>query len=189
MYCVQAHCRWTLGHTLSHTQVDGRFETLVFPSLPHVKFVIDYAHNGLSMAAALDALRACNPKRLICMFGSVGSRSQARRAELAQAAGSRADFCVLTSDNPNAENPLDILQEIDAAFPKDGCPRKIIVDRREALSYIVDMAEEGDIFLLAGKGHEHTQVVGGLSLLYNERDTLQSIILQKDPSLSGICPY
>ena len=175
--------------TLSRTHVDGRFEALVFPSLPQVTFVIDYAHNGLSMAAALDALRACNPTRLICVFGSVGCRSKARRAELAQAAGLRADLCVLTSDNPNIEDPMTILREIDVAFPEGSCPRKIIVDRREALEYVVDIAKAGDIILLAGKGHEHTQVICGEAQPYNEKATLESVVFLKDSTLSSRMPF
>lgn len=175
--------------TLSHTHVEGRFETLVFPSLPDVKFVIDYAHNGLSMAAALEALRACNPNRLICVFGSVGSRSKGRRAELAAAAGPRADLCILTSDNPNAENPLDILKEIDAAFPEGSCERELIVDRKEAIERAVEIAHPGDIILLAGKGHEHSQVAGGQVLPYNEKETLESVVMAQDGSLSDRMPY
>ena len=167
------------SEALATVQVAGRFETLVFPSLPEVKFVIDYAHNGLSMAVALDALRACHPKRLICVFGSVGSRSHARRAELARAAGRRADLCILTSDNPNAENPIDILMEIDAAFPAGSCPRELIPDRQEALARAVDIAQPGDIILLAGKGHEHTQVMCGKTFHYNEKETLETVVLDK----------
>ncbi len=173
----------TVLHTLSHTQVEGRFETLSFPSLPGVKFVIDYAHNGLSMAAALDALRACNPSRLICVFGSVGCRSHSRRAELAQAAGPRADLCILTSDNPNTENPLDILKQIDAAFPAGSCKRELIVDRTKALERVVKIAQPGDIILLAGKGHEHTQVIAGRVEPYNERQALESIIFSQSDAL------
>lgn len=175
--------------TLSHTRVEGRFEALVFPSLPGVKFVIDYAHNGLSMASALDALRPCTQNRLICVFGSVGCRSKGRRAELAVAAGPRADLCILTSDNPYGENPMEILKEIDQAFPDGSCPRELISDRRQALARAVDIAQAGDVILLAGKGHEHTQVIQGKTMPYNERETLESIVFQKDGSISNILPY
>lgn len=179
----------TALRTLSHTHVEGRFETFVFPSLPGVKFVIDYAHNGLSMASALDALRPCVTNRLICVFGSVGCRSKGRRVELAVAAGPRADLCILTSDNPASENPLEILKEIDAGFPEGSCPRELIPDRRKAIAHAVDIAEAGDVILLAGKGHEHTQVIHGETLPYNERETLESIIFQKDGSLCDKIPF
>ncbi len=162
--------------TLSHAHADGRLEVLTFAALPDVRFVIDYAHNGLSMASALDALRAYNPNRLICVFGSVGMRSKGRRAELAVAAGPRADLCILTSDNPGNENPMDILYEIDAAFPKGSCTRELISDRQEAIHRVVELAQRGDIILLAGKGHEQSQVIGGHTLPYNERDALSAAV-------------
>ena len=146
--------------SLSKAVVAGRFETVSHPALPDVTFVIDYAHNGASLTAILDALRVYRPKRLICLFGSVGGRTKERRRDLAEAAGPRCDLCILTSDNPASEPPMDILNEIDAAFPAGSCPRVKIVDRTEAIRYAVEIAEAGDVILLAGKGHEKYQLVG-----------------------------
>lgn len=165
--------------SLQQVSVPGRCEVQVFDELPGATFVIDYAHNGVSMAATLDALRAYHPKRLICMFGSVGNRSQARRAELAEAAGSRADFCVVTSDNPGDEDPLEILNEIDKAFPRGSCRRILIPDRTKAVAYVVNHARSGDIILLAGKGHETTQEISGRTVDYNEKMTLIRAVLQR----------
>ncbi|MBE6585269.1 MAG: UDP-N-acetylmuramoyl-L-alanyl-D-glutamate--2,6-diaminopimelate ligase [Ruminococcaceae bacterium] len=159
----------TACRLLESAVVPGRFET-VFDR--HVLYVIDYAHNGISMASMLDLLRGYHPKRLICLFGSVGERTRERRRELAEAAGVRADFCILTSDNPGREDPEAILREIDMAFPMGSCSRVLIPDRTKAVQYAVDMAQPGDMILLAGKGHETYQLVGEDKLPYVEREVL-----------------
>ncbi len=159
--------------SLETATVPGRFETVFYD---HVLYVIDYAHNGVSMASMLDLLRGYHPGRLICLFGSVGERTKERRRELAEAAGHRADLCILTSDNPGRENPADILSEIDAAFPEGSCPRVIIPDRAEAVAYAVSQAKPGDMILLAGKGHENYQLIGTQKIPYSDRETLLSLL-------------
>ncbi len=159
--------------SLETATVPGRFET-VFRD--HVLYVIDYAHNGVSMASMLDLLRGYHPKRLICLFGSVGERTKERRRELAEVAGVRADLCILTSDNPGREDPEAILAEIDAAFPERSCPRVIIPDRAEAVAYAVHNAQAGDVILLAGKGHEKYQLIGTVKEPYSDMETLLTIL-------------
>ena len=162
--------------SLERAVVAGRFETVTSPALPDVTFVIDYAHNGVSLASILDALRAYTPKRLICLFGSVGGRTTERRRDLAEAAGGRCDLCILTSDNPACESPEKIINEIDAAFPEGSCPRIKISDRAEAIQYAVEIAEAGDIVLLAGKGHENYQLVGTRREAFSEIEVLKEAI-------------
>ncbi len=149
-----------LRETLATVTVPGRFETVTHPALPDVTFVIDYAHNGVSLASILDALADYEPRRLIALFGSVGGRTKERRGDLARAAAGRCDLCILTSDNPASEPPMDIIREIDAAFDADACPRLLIPDRAEAIRTAVREAQPGDIILLAGKGHESYQLIG-----------------------------
>ena len=149
--------------------VHGRFET-VPTDLGGVTFVIDYAHNGESLTAALNALRKYRQGRLVCLVGSVGGRTEIRRRELGIAASCYADFTILTSDNPDREPPMDIISDIakhmgDAAYVA-------IPDRKEAIEYAVTHAEEGDIVLLAGKGHEKYQLINGKKEPFSERDIL-----------------
>lgn len=157
---------------LATAVIAGRFETICHPALPETVFVIDYAHNGVSLAAILDALRAYHPARLICLFGSVGGRTRERRRDLAEAAAFRADLCILTSDNPADEPPDAIIAEIDRAFPDGACPRLCIPDRAEAIEKAVELARAGDIILLAGKGHETYQLVGTRALPFSEMEIL-----------------
>ncbi len=161
---------------LAVASVAGRFETVVHPRLPDVTFIIDYAHNGVSLASILDALRIYEPTRLIALFGSVGGRTRERRRDLAEAAASRCDLCILTSDNPACEPPMEIIQEMDDAFPSDAPPRVCIPDRAEAIRYAVDRAEAGDIILLAGKGHERYQLIGTQRVPFSERLLLEEAL-------------
>ncbi len=155
---------------LSVIRVSGRFE--IVNAMKDVTFIIDYAHNKVSLTAALDTLRRYQPRRLICLFGSVGGRTFGRRAELGEVAASLADFCILTSDNPDGEDPLNILNDIAAQFGENSCPYRIIPDRAEAIRYAVSIARQGDIFLFAGKGHETYQLIRGEKLPFSEKDIL-----------------
>ena len=147
--------------TFAETSVKGRFE--IVKSLPYATFIIDYAHNELSLRSALQTLRTYNPRRLICLFGSIGGRAALRRTGLGHTAAELSDLCIVTSDNPDNENPLDIINDIERGIIESGrsTPYVKIPDRAEAISYAVKAAREGDIVLLAGKGHEDYQIVRG----------------------------
>ena len=169
---------------LATASVTGRFETVVSPALPGVTFVIDYAHNGVSLTSILDTLKEYRPKRLICLFGSVGGRTRERRRDLAEAAAYRADLCVLTADNPADEPVMDIIREIDSHFPPDGCPRIHEPDRETAIRMLVEQAQAGDIILLAGKGHETYQLIGTRRVPFSEKEILREALREK--ALAGI---
>lgn len=179
--CAMALAR-TLGvglsesaEALADTYARGRFE-IVRTQLPAV-FVIDYAHNGLSLTSALSTLRAYAPHRLWCVTGSVGGRTKGRRRELGEAASRLADVAVLTADNPDHEPPLDICAEIRAAFVRE-IPCECFADRADALRYVVEHAEAGDIVLLAGKGHEQYQLVCGEKLPFSERRLIENYAME-----------
>lgn len=155
---------------LAVVRVKGRFEPVFLASRPDTTFIIDYAHNGASLRAVLESLRAYKPKRLICLFGSVGDRTQMRRAELGAVASELADLSILTSDNPGNEDPMRIIADIAAAFDKN--KYVCIPDRREAIAYAVKNARPGDAIVLAGKGHENYQLVHGKRLPFSEREIL-----------------
>ncbi len=151
---------------MRHIRIKGRFETYELPCGATV--VIDYAHNGVSLKAALTALRVYNPTRLICLFGAVGGRTKMRRAELGLVASRDADYCILTSDNPDNESPSAIIGEIAAYFTAGTCPYVAIPDRKKAIKYALDHARAGDIILLAGKGHEEYQTICGVREYFSE---------------------
>lgn len=155
---------------LAKTPVGGRFE--VVDSLPGRTFIVDYAHNGMSLTSALTVLREYSPSRLICVFGSVGGRTKGRRRELAEAASALADHVIITSDNPDYEPPENITDEILSYLDKN-VPHEVIVDRNDAVRYAVNMAEVGDIVLFAGKGHETYQLIKGEKVPFVERDIIR----------------
>ena len=149
--------------------VRGRMEMV--DAIPGITFIIDYAHNGVSLTNALTELRAYDPGRLVCVFGCIGGRTFHRRRELAEAASSLADFTVVTSDNPDFEDPEDIIEDVMQYFD----PSKLAItipDREEAVRFAVRTAKKGDIVLFAGKGHETYQIVRGEKVPFSERAVL-----------------
>ncbi len=176
---VIAVCR-TLGMDISNIakhfsslKVDGRFETVKLKSRPNSLFIIDYAHNGASLCAVLRSLREYQPKRIICLFGSVGGRTFHRRRELGEAARDNADVLIITSDNPNDEDPMSVINDINDAVGNTDKPVYLFPDRRDAINKAVEIAEDGDYILLAGKGHETYQLINGVRMDFSERKTLE----------------
>ncbi len=162
---------------LATVSIPGRFELIETPDGASV--IIDYAHNGVSLSSLLDALRAYHPNRLFCLFGSVGGRTRGRRRELAEAAGPRADLCILTSDNPDNEPPSQIIAEIAVSFPPGSCPYISIPDRAEAIREAIGRLRPGDILALVGKGHETYQLVAGQYLPFSEHDIVAQAIRER----------
>jgi UDP-N-acetylmuramoyl-L-alanyl-D-glutamate--2,6-diaminopimelate ligase len=161
-----------ITEALSVARVSGRFEVL---RIGGVDYVIDYAHNGESLRSVLTVLREYEPSRLICLFGSVGGRTQLRRADLGSVAASLADFSIITSDNPDCEPPENIIADIAEQF-EDKNSYIGIPDRREAIIYASSIARHGDIVLLAGKGHEKYQIIGKTKYDFDESAIALSIM-------------
>jgi UDP-N-acetylmuramoyl-L-alanyl-D-glutamate--2,6-diaminopimelate ligase len=131
---------------------------MVYPAGENYGVLIDYAHNGASFKALFSALRERNPNHIIAVFGAGGDRPPMRRRDLARAAARGADYAVVTEDNPRSEPVEQICAQISAAMPD--LPHAVILDRREAIRYALDIAEPGDIVALLGKGHEEYQIIG-----------------------------
>ncbi|MBO5898305.1 MAG: UDP-N-acetylmuramyl peptide synthase, partial [Clostridia bacterium] len=162
--------------SLADVCIPGRFELL---TVKGALVVIDYAHNGAALRAMLTSLRALAPERLLCLFGSVGGRTQCRRAELGAVADELADFTYLTADDPNFEPVEDICSDIAAAFKPRFLPNyTVIPDRAEAIRVALDELREGDVLLLAGKGDERTQRIAGQIIPHRDRDVVEAYIRQ-----------
>ena len=156
--------------SMENARISGRSELLSVRD--GALAVIDYAHNGESLSQLLSSLRLYAPKRLICLFGSVGERTRMRRKEMSEVSMRLADFSILTSDNPGTEPPESILEDLKKPFlgHEDRCV--CICDRKEAIEYAVSMLSPGDILVLAGKGHEQYQLIGKEKLPFSEREIL-----------------
>ncbi|MBQ2825977.1 MAG: UDP-N-acetylmuramoyl-L-alanyl-D-glutamate--2,6-diaminopimelate ligase [Clostridia bacterium] len=159
-----------IAEGLENCSPKGRFE-VVETSLSNVVFIIDYAHNEMSLRHALSVIRKYSPRRLICVFGSVGERTQERREELARVSGELADLSVITSDNPGLEPPEDIIEEIASHLPA-GAPHLCITRREDAVRFAVENASDGDVVLFAGKGHENYQLIGREKRPFRERELI-----------------
>ncbi len=166
----------------------GRLEAI--EGLPGVKVLVDYAHKPDALGAVLETLRALGPRRLICVFGCGGDRDRGKRAIMGQIAGRLADIPILTSDNPRTEDPLKIIAEVEAglvaadlrriAAAEAGREPGYLVepDRRAAISMALKIAAPRDIVVIAGKGHEDYQLVGGRRLDFDDRVVARDVIAQ-----------
>lgn len=166
---------------LSTLSVPGRFEIVDIKTKPNSLFVIDYAHNGASLKAVISALREYEPKRIICLFGSVGGRTFERRRELGEVARDNADVIIITSDNPNNEDPMHVISDIRSAIGETEKEIYCIADRAEAVKKAYELADDGDYVLLAGKGHETYQLISGKRVPFSEREILihEDLLLTK----------
>ena len=160
-----------IAKVLPSCVIKGRFEVL--DARPYCPIIIDFAHNEVSLENVLRTIREYAPKRLVVLFGSVGDRSQLRRAAMARVASELADFAVLTSDDQNYEDPVHILSEIESEMDPDRCPYKVIVNRAEAVEWAVRNCRPGDILLLAGKGHETYELINGVREPFDERKIVE----------------
>ena len=129
--------------------------------------IIDYAHNGVSLKSIIETAESYEHNRIISLFGSVGGRTECRREELGTVSGEMSDLSVITSDDPDREDPRKICEEI-ASYCKG--EYVIIPDRAEAIHYAMKTAQAGDIIILAGKGHENYMKINGEKIPFNERD-------------------
>ncbi len=162
--------RWQIARALRRQMVPGRCEN-VSVSKDYV-ILIDYAHNEMSLKNLLVTLREFHPQRLIVLFGCGGNRSGLRRSRMGETAGRLADITILTSDNPRWEDPERILDDIETGIRGTGGRYVRIADRREAVRYAVSLAGEGDIIVLAGKGHEGYQEINGVKYPVSERELI-----------------
>ncbi|MFR4352387.1 MAG: UDP-N-acetylmuramoyl-L-alanyl-D-glutamate--2,6-diaminopimelate ligase [Roseburia sp.] len=166
---------------LAMAKIPGRCEN-VSPSGQYV-LLLDYAHNEMSLKNLLETLREFRPKRLVVVFGCGGNRSHLRRGRMGETAGHLADLAVLTSDNPRWEEPEAILDDIEAGIKGTGGAYVRIADRGEAVRYAIAQAREGDIIVLAGKGHEGYQEIRGVKYPMSEYDLISAAceVQDKEP--------
>jgi UDP-N-acetylmuramoyl-L-alanyl-D-glutamate--2,6-diaminopimelate ligase len=148
----------------SLTGVPGRFEVVSSPT-DEVTVVVDYAHTDDALRNLLETARPLAGGRLITVFGCGGDRDRPKRPLMGAVAGRLSDLIVITSDNPRSEDPLRIIDEIKRGITQDtkrDSEQRLmtIVDRYDAIRQAIELARPGDLVLIAGKGHEKTQVVG-----------------------------
>ena len=170
---------------LAEIRVRGRVEMI--PISDKFTLMIDYAHNGMSLESLLNAIREYNPKRIVTLFGCGGNRAKSRRYEMGEVSGRLSDFTIITSDNPRKEEPQAILDDIKVGIAKTDGEYIDIIDRKEAIRYAIMNAREGDVIILAGKGHEDYQEINGQKYHMDERELIKEVLEEED--VSRICGY
>jgi UDP-N-acetylmuramoyl-L-alanyl-D-glutamate--2,6-diaminopimelate ligase len=153
------------------TGVPGRFEVVSGPQ-DDVTVVVDYAHTDDALRNLLDTARPMAMRRLITVFGAGGDRDRTKRPLMGMVAARLSDVVVITSDNPRSEDPNRIIDEVrrgaDPETKQSGAVVLIHPDRREAILRAVGMADAGDVVLVAGKGHEKYQEIGGRTFAFDD---------------------
>lgn len=154
--------------------VKGRAEIVDVPT--DFTVMIDYAHSPDGLENILKTVRGFCKGRLIVLFGCGGDRDKTKRPIMGELAGSLADFCIVTSDNPRTEEPEDIINDILPGLKKTKAPYEVIVNRRDAIAFGLALAKKDDVLLLAGKGHETYQVLKDGIIDFDERNIVRSIL-------------
>ena len=159
---------------LEVVQTKGRIEKVKVSD--DFTLMIDYAHNAMSLESLLTTLKEYNPKRLVCLFGCGGNRSKLRRYEMGEVSGNLADLTVITSDNPRFEEPQAIIDDIKIGIGKTSGKYVEIIDRKEAIRYVIEHGQPGDVIVLAGKGHEDYQEICGVKHPMDERVLIAEVL-------------
>jgi len=161
------------------TPVPGRMQ--IIPSNEAFKVVVDYAHTPDAMEQALISLREHTKGKLYCVFGCGGERDAAKRPIMGRLASELADISIITNDNPRHEDPVQILDEIITGIDINKRHSiRVIPDRLEAITSAIHLAEDGDVVLIAGKGHEDYQIIGNQRLPFSDYDTAQALLEEHD---------
>ena len=164
----------TILESLKSIRVKGRVE--IVPVSSKFTLMIDYAHNAMSLNSLLTTLKEYDPKRLVCLFGCGGNRSRDRRFEMGEVSSRLADLTIVTSDNPRNEEPEAIIEDIITGVKKADGEYIAITDRHEAIRYAIENAKEGDVIVLAGKGHEDYQEIKGKKYHMDERELIADVV-------------
>ncbi|MDR1260248.1 MAG: UDP-N-acetylmuramoyl-L-alanyl-D-glutamate--2,6-diaminopimelate ligase [Oscillospiraceae bacterium] len=156
----------------------GRSEVIYHT--PNVTIIRDYAHGPDGLLSILKTFKPFAKKRLVLLFGCPGRRDATKRKKMGEIASKYADFIVLSSDNPRDEDEMQI---INGAAEGIGIPHKIFANRLDAIRFVLENKEPGDLILIAGKGHENYQVLADCTVYFDEAELVK--VLLEGPK--GVC--
>jgi UDP-N-acetylmuramoyl-L-alanyl-D-glutamate--2,6-diaminopimelate ligase len=173
--------------------VPGRFEVVSHHD-DDVSVVVDYAHTDDALKNLLETAWGLAPRRVVTVFGCGGDRDRTKRPLMGAVAGRLSDVVIVTSDNPRSEDPAAIIEEVMRGMPQPserivavGAERVLrrgpaamaILDRRAAIHRAIDVAKAGDLIVIAGKGHERTQVVGDRTLKHDDVEVAREALTRR----------
>lgn len=141
--------------------------------------IVDYAHTPDGLQNILASVKEYAKGRVITLFGCGGDRDREKRPIMGEIAGRMSDYCIITSDNPRSEIPMEIIKQVEAGIKSTDCDYICIENRRDAIKYALTIAGKEDIVLLAGKGHETYQVLKDRTIPFDERDIVQELLREE----------
>lgn len=159
---------------LAMVTVPGRCENLTLGMNSEFQVIRDYSHTPDSLKNILENLRELTNGRLICIFGCGGDRDKTKRPIMGGIGTELSDIAIITSDNPRSEDPYAILNDIVAGVKKENY--KVIENRESAIKEALQMAEKGDVIVIAGKGHETYQVLKNETIHFDEKEVVLKLM-------------
>lgn len=163
-----------IKEALMNVRVPGRSELV--DNDREITIMIDYAHTPESLESILTTVQEYTQGDVICVFGCGGDRDSGKRPIMGEISGTKADYTIITSDNPRTENPEKIIEQIEAGIKKTKGKYECIVDRKQAIKKAIKMAHKRDMVLICGKGHELTQEIDGKNYPFDEREIVKQIL-------------
>ena len=154
--------------------VPGRVEML--DTHTPYKVILDYSHSPDALENILTTVRTFTRNRVISLFGCGGDRDPGKRPMMGEISGRLADYSILTSDNPRTEDPFAILRQVEEGIKPTGGAYEIIENRRAAIKEALLMGRDGDVIVLAGKGHETYQEIMGVKRPFDEKIVVQELL-------------
>jgi UDP-N-acetylmuramyl-tripeptide synthetase len=156
--------------------VPGRVEVVSSAHHPFTVWV-DYAHTPDGLHNVLSAARELGPRRLVTVFGCGGDRDRTKRPLMGEVVEHWSDVAIVTSDNPRSEDPMAIINEIGLGMRGQ---QLVVVDRAEAIKKAIELAQSGDLIVIAGKGHETTQTFADRTVHFDDRDIARHALHELD---------
>lgn len=161
--------------------VEGRFEIIIKKPFT---VIIDYAHTPDSLDKILIEGKRITDNKLMCVFGCTGERDKDKRCIMGNVAAEICDFSIITNDDTYEEDPEKIAKEVEMGFIEKNRLKdmdyKIILNRKDAIKRVIDLAENGDVIVIAGMGHEKVQILAGGPVEYNDKNTVIEVLKEKD---------
>ncbi|MDO4544154.1 MAG: UDP-N-acetylmuramoyl-L-alanyl-D-glutamate--2,6-diaminopimelate ligase [Clostridia bacterium] len=178
--CEQAGCSMKdiVSGLESLSGVAGRLQSVNTFNRDFAVYV-DYAHTPDALKNVLNTCKGFARARVISVFGCGGDRDRAKRPIMGEIGGSHSDFVVITSDNPRTEEPMRIIEEIEAGVKRTSTPYKVIENRKQAIAFALSIAKPHDIIVIAGKGHENYQEINGVKHHFDDKETVEELLLQR----------
>jgi UDP-N-acetylmuramoyl-L-alanyl-D-glutamate--2,6-diaminopimelate ligase len=175
-YCNQFSLQQIADGIVAVEGIKGRLEVVYQDE--DTKIIVDFAHTEDSLEKALTTIRPFAKGRIILVFGvyaSDGESGTDKRRAMAKVAATFADFSVITSDNPKEQDNTVIIREIVEGIEAHNGAYEAIVDRRDAIAFAIEISRKDDVILIAGKGHETTQIIGKTEIPFNEAEIVKEI--------------